>query len=175
MHLIEQNTCCLTGHRPKNLPWGYDESKQNCIAFKNDLYKIFNGAIKYGLNTFLVGMAEGFDMISAEILIDIRKNFKHIKIIAVIPCKNQEIKWSEKQQQRYISILKQCDNKIILSDTYTKDCMNNRNKFMINHSSVVIACFSGKPSGTKNTLNLAKENGLKIKIINSDNYISTDI
>ena len=26
---------CFTGHRPKGLPWGYDEEKESCILFKN--------------------------------------------------------------------------------------------------------------------------------------------
>ena len=67
-------TACLTGHRPDKLPWFYDESKDNCIKFKNDLRTIFEGAIKYGLKNFLTGMAEGFDMIGAEILLELRKH-----------------------------------------------------------------------------------------------------
>ena len=48
--------------------------------------------------------------------------------------------------------------------------MNDRNKFIVQHSSVVIACFKGKPSGTRNTIRIAKEQGLKIRIINPDDY-----
>lgn len=48
--------------------------------------------------------------------------------------------------------------------------MNERNKFMVEHASVCIACWNGKPSGTANTLRYAKENGCKIKIINPENY-----
>ena len=113
LKINKDTTACLTGHRPKSLPWGYDETKVNCIKFKQDLEKIFEGAIKYGLTTFLTGMAEGFDMIGAEILLKLRK--KHnIKIIAVVPCVGQELKWKPSQQNRYNNILNQCDNVIIL-------------------------------------------------------------
>ena len=170
INIIRDETACLTGHRPKSLPWGYNETKDNCIRFKNDLFETFNGAIKYGLKTFLVGMAEGFDMIGAETLLKIRDQNKNIKVIAVIPCIGQEKGWSDSQQTRYHNIIQQCDDSIILYDKYTKNCMNDRNKYMVEHSSVVIACYNGKPSGTSNTIKFAKENGLKIKIININDY-----
>ena len=154
------------------MPWGYDETKETCVRIKKDLETIFTGSIEYGLKNFLVGMTEGFDMIGAEMLIKLRKKNKEIKVIAVVPCKDQEIKWKESQQKRYHKILKQCDDFPILCDTYTKTCMNDRNQFMVQHSSLVIACFNGKPSGTGNKIRFAKENYCKIRIINPNDYIS---
>ena len=167
--MIREQTICLTGHRPKSLPWGYDETKESCIKFKQDLEIIFENAIKCGYKTFLSGIAEGFDMIGTEILLKLKK--KHnIQIIAVVPCLGQELKWSPKQQKRYNQILKQCDNKIVLSPQYTPTCMNERNKFMVDNSSVCIACWNGKPSGTRNTLLYAKQTNCRIKIININRY-----
>lgn len=168
--ILKEETACLTGHRPKSLPWGYDENKNSYKRFKKDLFEIFTGAIEYGLKTYLIGMAEGFDMIGGETLIELRKKYKEIKVVAIIPCKGQELKWKPEQQKRYHKILKQCDDIVILSDTYTQTCMNDRNKYMVEHSSVVIACCNGKPSGTRNTINFAKENGCKIRVINSEDY-----
>lgn len=167
----KETTACITGHRPIRLPWGYDETKANCILFKKDLKKVFEGAINFGLSTFLTGMAEGFDMIATEILIDLRKPYKHIKIVAVVPCKRQEERWGFSQQQRYRKILSQCDDVIVLSQNYTPTCMNERNLFMVENSSVCIACWDGKPSGTGNTVRFAKENGVKVKIVNSKTFI----
>ena len=48
--------------------------------------------------------------------------------------------------------------------------MNDRNKYMVDHSSVVIACHNGQPSGTGNTIRFAKENGCKIRLINPNDY-----
>ncbi len=167
--MIREQTICLTGHRPKSLPWGYDETKESCIKFKQDLEIIFENAIKCGYKTFLSGMAEGFDMIGTEILLKLKK--KHnIQIIAVVPCLGQELKWSPKQQIRYNQILKQCDNIIIISEKYTPTCMNDRNRYLVDNSSVCIACFNGKPSGTRNTLLYAKQTNCRIKIININRY-----
>lgn len=169
IRLIKHQTACLTGHRPKSLPWGYNESHKSCVKFIAEVKKIFEGAIQYGLNTFLTGMAEGFDMIGAEILFELRK--KHnIKIIAVVPCLGQEIKWSKSQQMRYKNLLSRCDDVIILSNHYYTGCMNDRNKFMVSNSSVCIACWNGEPSGTGNTVRFAKQNGNKIRIINPNDF-----
>lgn len=169
MKIIKEKTICLTGHRPKSLPWGYDENNQVCINFKQELEKIFIGAIKYGIDTFLSGMAEGFDMISTEILIKLRNNY-NIKVIAIVPCLGQELKWKPSQQTRYNELLTKCDDVYILSNHYTPSCMNIRNKFMVEHSSICIACWNGKPSGTGNTIKFAKENGNRIRIINPNNF-----
>lgn len=167
---MENLIACLTGHRPKSLPWGYDEGKESCKKFKEDLKEVFINAIEFGVATFLTGMAEGFDMIGAEVLIELRKTYNHIKVIAVIPCKGQEIKWSEKEQIRYRKILEECDEKVVLSECYTPSCMMDRNKYMVNNSDIVIALYNGKPSGTGNTLKYAKEKGRKVKIINPEDY-----
>lgn len=164
------STVCLTGHRPKLLPWGYDENKESCLNFKAEVKKVFKEVIECGLSTFLTGMAEGFDMIGAEILFELRKTYKHIKVIAVVPCLGQESRWSMKQQKRYKKILSECDDKIILSDKYTPTCMNIRNKYMVESSSVCIACYNGKPSGTGNTVRFAKQNGNKVIIINPEEF-----
>lgn len=164
------NVVCLTGHRPKSLPWGYNEENLTCRIFKYDLKTIFVNAIEYGVHTFLTGMAEGFDMIATEILLELRGKYKNIKVVAVLPCENQEIKWREKQQTRYIHLLKQCDEIIILNKEYTKTCMNDRNKYMVLHSEFCIACFNGKPSGTGNTIKFAKSNKCMVKIIDINKY-----
>ena len=126
----KENTICLTGHRPKGLPWGYNENSNSCLKFKEDLEHLLRTFIIVGYKKFLIGMAEGVDMISAEILLNLKKEFSNIEIIAVIPCRNQEIKWSLEQQNRYKRIIDNCDNALYLNDEYTPSCMNDRNLFM---------------------------------------------
>ena len=48
--------------------------------------------------------------------------------------------------------------------------MNKRNKYMVENSSVIIACYNGKPSGTGNTIRFANENGRKVRIISPEDY-----
>ena len=163
-------TACLTGHRPKSLPWKYNENSKSCKRFKKDLKNIFKNLIQEGITIFLSGMAEGFDMIGAEILINLRKRNKHIKIVAVVPCCNQEIKWAKSQQIRYHRVLKKCDEIIILSNKYTTTCMIERNRFMVENSNTVIAGYIGENGGTRYTIQYAQEKGLQIFIIDLNLY-----
>lgn len=164
-------TACLTGHRPSKLPWRYNEFESRCKKFREDLRQIFIGAYDYGIRNFLTGMAEGFDMIGAEVLLSLRDDDGlDIKVYAVVPCKYQEVKWLPRNQQRYWDILNRVDDAALLTSDYTPSCMNDRNKYMVDHSSVCIACYDGSSGGTANTIRFAKKAGCKIKIIDIKEY-----
>ena len=164
-----EKAVCLTGHRPKALPWGYDESRESCRRFKVELRQVLEDTIREGNNTYYIGMAEGFDMIGVEMLLDLRKDHD-IKVVAVVPCPNQESRWLPRQQERYHKILEQCDDCIVVAKEYNPKVYDLRNKFMVDNSSTVIACYNGSPSGTRNTLLYAKDQGLDIRILNPWDY-----
>ena len=52
---------------------------------------------------------------------------------------------------------------IVLQDHYTEGCMQRRNRYLVEHSSMLIAVYSGGSGGTKYTIDYA--NRLKHKII----------
>lgn len=104
---------------------------------------------------FLTGMALGVDTWAAEIVLSLRKRWS-LTLEAVIPCKGQDARWPSECRERYQSILKQCDKVTLLQDSYTPDCFDKRNRYMIDHSNLVIAVWNGSPSGTGNTVVYAK-------------------
>lgn len=159
-------TCCFTGHRPKSLPWGYEEKGISCRKFKNKLSQEIRNAIKNGYEYFISGMALGIDIVVAELVIDLRKKHPNIKLECVIPCLNQTIKWQEDSKERYENILNNADKITYVSNTsYFNGCMQKRNLYMVDNSSLLIAVFNGANGGTKSTIELARKKGLNIKII----------
>ena len=165
-----EHTICNTGHRPQSLPWGFDETKSSCVAFKVDLYNTIERAINAGFTHYISGLAIGVDTMFAEAVIELRKKYKNITLEGAIPCRNQDERWNAESKKRYAKIKKECDFLTYISNEYTPTCMNDRNKYMVDHSAVVIAVWNGKPSGTGNTIHFAKERGCKIKIINPEDY-----
>ncbi len=162
---------CFTGHRPKGLPWGYDETKESCVLFKSVMASIIEKAILNGYTYFISGMALGIDMICAEIVLKLKKKYKNVMLECAIPCLNQEKKWSLSQQERYKKIIHKADVVHYVSKTeYTNTCMNDRNNYMVEQSDVIIAVWNGKPSGTSNTIKFAKKRCNKIKIINPEDF-----
>lgn len=60
-------------------------------------------------------------------------------------------------KNRYLKILNKCDFKTVISNEYTATCMNERNKYMVISSNLLIAVWNGKASGTGNTVKFAKK------------------
>lgn len=163
---IRNHTICFSGHRAQKLPWGFNENDPRCIIMKKQLKEVIEQAILDGYYRFITGMALGFDMICAEIVLELKKKYKHIILIGALPCKNQDCKWPITEQKRYGSLLKKLDITRCIYDTYIgRECMLERNRYMINNSSMLIALFNGQNGGTKSTIEYAKTQGLKVVVI----------
>lgn len=145
----ELTTCSFTGHR----------------IIKKDfnvkiLEDIIESLIDKGYRTFLIGMAWGFDLIVFETLLS-KKN-KNIDIIACVPCKNQERFFNNKNKEKYFNLLKKADKIVYVSEEYFDGCMQKRNRYMIDNSSVLVAYLYSNLGGTKNAVNYALKQNKEI-------------
>lgn len=131
---------------------------------KEELKKLLTKFVDKGFNTFLVGMALGFDTVCFQTLEEIRKE-KEVKIIACVPCLEQDYKFNYKQKEEYRRMLSSADEKIVLSKEYTSGCMQKRNRFMVDNSSALLAYVKRDFGGTVNTVNYAKKIGVPIVYI----------
>lgn len=166
LNLEKSKTCAFTGHRTNLLPWRNNEQDERCISFKNKLKNIIIQSIKEGYTNFISGMALGVDIISAEMILNLKNEFSHIKLICSVYYENQYLKWSNEDKARYFNILNKCDKKIFLAKNFSPECIENGNMFLINNSDLLIAVWNGRASETANTIKLAKEKNLKIKYLN---------
>lgn len=153
MIIDRARTCAFTGHR--NLDADFNRA---------ELERVIKGLIKGGFTTFLIGMAVGFDTECFKMLETLRKT-ENIKIIACIPCKTQDYKFSEKQKEEYKKMLNSADEKIYVSGEYTKNCMFKRNMFMVDSASVLVAYLNTDRGGTFQTVNYAKRKNVNIIMI----------
>lgn len=166
LKFVKSQTACFTGHRSQKLPWKFNEEDKRCKAMKVTLRTEIEKAINRGYKNFLCGMALGFDMICAETVIDLKKQYSDIKIIGALPCKTQDIKWSFKDRERYRNLLNRLDNiRCVFDDYIGAECMLERNRYMVNNSSLMIALFNGLQGGTKSTIYYASKQGLEVIII----------
>ena len=150
----KEKTCAFTGHRI--LGGDFDENK---------LLSVVTELIGRGYDTFLVGMAIGFDTACYKLLEFLRGKFK-IRLIACIPCEQQDLKFDIKQKTEYRKMLASADEKIYVSKEYTKTCMFKRNMFMVDNASVLIAYLKNDKGGTYNTVKYAERKGVNIIMIN---------
>lgn len=168
----DMKSCCFTGHRPAKLPWGYDEENTACAKLKDELSLWITKLIEFGVNKFYTRMAMGTDIWAAEIVLAMKKKYpnKNINLIAAIPYEGQTNNWSEDWKKRYADILNLADEKVLLQKQYTRGCLHARNRYMVDNSSFIIAVFNGEEGGTKYTIDYAKKQGLRIKILDPREY-----
>ena len=158
-------TCCFTGHRPSKLPWGYREDDLRCLDLKMDIVQALVGLYQRGYRHFLCGMAEGCDLYFAESLLLLRQVHEDVILGAAVPFRGQADRWSAEQRERYHRILDGCDSVFLQQEQYAPGCMMARNRYMVNHSSLLLACYNGEAGGTRNTILYAREQGLEILTI----------
>lgn len=136
-------TCSFTGHRILKKDFNDDM-----------LITIVEKVIKSGYKTFLVGMARGFDLKCASVLIKLKEKYQ-IDLIACIPCKEQNKFFKNLENQEYENILNYCDKKVYISEKYSKECMFIRNRYMVDNSSLLIAYYHYQRGGTHSTVTYA--------------------
>ena len=84
------------------MPWGFNEDSIGCLAMKEIAkIEIQNAIINYGITHFISGMAIGFDMIAAELVLELKKDYPFITLECAIPCKEQDKLWRQEQKERY--------------------------------------------------------------------------
>lgn len=166
MIVRKESTVCFSGYRPHkfDFPLSGDEYE----LFTKQLHSGIAKAIENGHDTFLVGMAPGYDIIAAELVIFARRAYseKEIKLVGVLPyanfkdSKHFDVEWCE----RYDSVMEQVVETINVTekDDWRNGCYDLRNKFMVDNSSLLICYSTGKSGGTKSTVKYATDKGLKI-------------
>lgn len=115
------------------------------------------GVIFYG-----AGGSYGFDMLAEKAVIRARNKHKEIKLILVLPCKNQKKYWTEDNKAAFAEIKNQANKIVYLSENYSKDCMHKRNRHLVNFSGYCIAYLNKNSGGTAYTVNYARQKGLEI-------------
>jgi len=129
--------CAFTGHRDLGADFQV-----------NLLEKEIENLINLGVDTFLTGMAIGFDLICAETVLSLKEKYKNIKLVACVPFYNQEKSYTEKDKERYAKILSLVDENILLSERYFRGCLHVRNKFMADKADVMVAYLKKDTGGT---------------------------
>lgn len=160
-----ESTCCFTGHRPDKLPWGLDENSAECRKLRIEIAIQLEALHSAGIAHFISGMALGCDLLFAEAVLAMREEYDDVTLEAAVPCDSQANSWPEEQKERYNAILSSCDTVTFVQHQYTPGCMLRRNRYMVDNSSVLLACFNGSSGGTMNTLLYARRQGVKTIII----------
>ena len=169
-----QHTLAFTGHRPESLPFGANEGDDRCVRLKKLLYAEIVAKAQQGYTHFLSGMARGADIIFAEQVLRVQESDARVRLLCVIPFEAQASKWSEFWRDRYFTILEQADDSIMISSRYTTDCLLQRNRYMVDRASSLLAVFNGtNRGGTAYTVRYAQQRNKEIVLLNPSSGLRT--
>ncbi|MBE6936782.1 MAG: DUF1273 domain-containing protein [Ruminococcaceae bacterium] len=158
-------SCCFTGHRPEKMPFAVSPYSYDYFQFQKKLEQVIQNVILSGYHHFITGMSRGMDLWAAECVLNFRRAYSHVTLEAAIPFPGQADRWREEDRRVYRQVLERCDSSVTLSPVYSAGCMQQRNCYMVDHASLVIAAFDGSAGGTKNTCDYAARCGVPVENI----------
>lgn len=146
---IIEKSCSFTGHRDIP-PYLYGDIRK---AVETEIKRLY----LLGVRHFIAGGALGFDTICAEAVLSLKESLEEITLTLAIPCKNHDARWSEADRKVFSEILARADEKVYVSEEYTKFCMFKRNRYMVDRSLYCISFCTRKSGGSYYTVNYARK------------------
>ena len=164
--LLRECSCAFTGHRSYKLPWKGNEAAPDCIALKMLLAAKIAALTERGVVHFITGGSDGIDLYAAETVLEQREQNPAIKLFCVLPCREQGSKWPVAPRGRYNAVLERADMILYVSQSYHENCMLERNRFMVQMASTVLAVYNGeRRGGTAATVRYARRMGRELLVI----------
>ncbi len=160
---MRESTCCFSGHRTiefTELP-----------KVKVRLREAVEYLIDIGVTRFIAGGALGFDMLAAQTVLDLKKEYPQIALILAIPCPDQTKGWPAQEMAEYERIRALADEVTVLAPRYHRGCMLRRNDWMIDHSAYLICYRKHTTGGTAYTVRRATEGKLHIRNLANPNFL----
>ena len=107
------------------------------------------------------------DIFCSGIVLALREKNPAVKLHCILPCKEQADKWAASSRDLYYSILDRAISLVYVSRTYHKNCMLERNRFLVDYAAILLAVYNGERRiGTAATLRYAQKMGREIIVIN---------
>ena len=134
---MKGKTCCITGHR--------DVPDKEINSIKKALHQEIKKAVKDGFTVFLSGFADGVDQYFAEIVLELQKENRNLKLIAVFPYRGRVKGLNHRVQTR--ALLSACSEMVVIQEEYQPNVYLQRNLYLVEHSDRVIAVYDGRETG----------------------------
>ncbi|MEL4106467.1 SLOG family protein [Oscillospiraceae bacterium WX1] len=153
---MRAKTCCVIGHR--YIP------AEKLEYLKRELRREILQAVNEGYLHYISGFADGVDLCFAAIILELKRKNPSLTLEAAIPYKKRFLQLLNNSQTK--KMLMECSAIGIHSEKYHGNCFMNRNRFMVRHSSRVIAVYDGRDKGnTVFTMRVAAMLNRDIRVI----------
>ncbi|MFI3294056.1 MAG: SLOG family protein [Rikenellaceae bacterium] len=165
MHRItKEKSIAFTGNRTLTSPDGTPQHELKAILCNRLEELLEDEYLNNGITTFISGMAIGWDMLCATVVVELKRKHPEIRLVAALPFIEQADKYSEADKAQYRHLIDNADFTIAIGGyTYTNQAYHDRNDFLIANATKLIAYHNGKPrSGTASTIRKATDLGIEV-------------
>lgn len=146
--------CAFTGHRTVKP----EHRAQLCDRLARAVEYVYS----LGVRDFYTGGAVGFDTLAAREVLRFRITHPDVSLRLVLPCLNQDERWSDAQRERYSYVLQNAESVEYVAEEYTRGCMKERNRRLAELCDVMIAYVYRDGSGSSQTVRMARELGRQV-------------
>ncbi len=155
--MLRTHRACFSGQRAEKLHASETE-------IKAWLSEQIDHAIRYdGIQTFISGAGMGVETWAAQLVLEKKKDTA-VHLIVAVPWPGFAHKWNEDRKKEYADICNRADLLRYISPSYHDDIFAERNRWMVDHSSLVIAYYNGDKGGTNDTLQYARDHLVKVTV-----------
>ena len=123
-------------------------------------------ALANGYTTFITGMAQGVDLWAGKIVADLRDNGLPIKLVAANPYPGFGKGWEPEWKSLHQEITSRADLVENVCKAYNKGCFMSRNKWMVDHSDLLIAVNDAGLKANDNPVQLTFDHAMAKLIVN---------
>ena len=150
----------FTGHRKERILQGNGNNLLTLAQIKDAVVEMVTELYGKGYKAYYTGMANGFDMIAAEAVLQVREEYGDIVLIAAVPFRKQPLWFDAEDQLLYARLLERTNRGEMVSENYHKGCYLRRDEYMVRKADMIIAYWDHVPDGgTFYTMNKALESG----------------
>ena len=129
------------------------------VQLHHTLRQLYND----GYTRFLCGMAWGWDLAAAEAVIELRKEYGEITLIAVEPYAEFRRLFHGKDLEQYNRVVESADEVVVVSEQGGDAAFRMRNDYLIENAAIVVAWFDGQPrGGTAYTVRRARHSSVPV-------------
>lgn len=157
-----EKTMCFSGKKKVKL----SKNSQRLDDIRAVILKEIEKAVSDGIDTFIYGACDWFDLFCAQNVLLFRKldvNLeKKIKLVAVIPFAERHLRWRQYRQKTHFEVLAECNEIIILNHYIATAHYFERDRFMIKNSSRMICYFDVSECGKGYAVVCAEKMGTSV-------------
>lgn len=172
----EKKVAFITGYSAEKIFCNNEDKNLLHVAY-TELYRLLLELYKQGYTHYYSGMSEGVDMLAANAVLDFKDEHPDVRLVAVVPFKWQQERYSTTGKNDYKYICSEADEVVTLAEEFAgNNFYLRRNDYLVENCSTMVCYHDGQCDVMAQAYNRAEKAGIPIINIYErlSDYLSND-